>query len=131
MIKNITSGCQLISIIVTEELEKDGMQSLTDEGLPLQVVCASFGSEHRIGRHSHPSVCRVIDSTMECLIVREGKVLVDFYDDNQEYICSQAAGAGDLILFVSGGHGLRFLEPSKILEVRQGPYNKDLDKLRF
>ena len=38
---------------------------------------------------------------------------------------------GDVILLAYGGHGLYMLEESEIIEVKQGPYADDLDKIRF
>ena len=38
---------------------------------------------------------------------------------------------GDVILLVSGGHGFEMLEESEIIEVKQGPYAGEEDKVRF
>jgi hypothetical protein len=32
---------------------------------------------------------------------------------------------------MSGGHGLKLLEESKFIEVKQGPYDEKTDKVRF
>ena len=56
---------------------------------------------------------------------------VDFYTDQKDYLESRILSAGDIILLASGGHGFEFLEPSEMIEVKQGPYTSDLDKTRF
>ena len=38
---------------------------------------------------------------------------------------------GDIILLASGGHGFKMIEDSEIIEVKQGPYAGELDKVRF
>ena len=38
---------------------------------------------------------------------------------------------GDVILLSDGGHGFKMLEPSEIIEVKQGPYCGEMDKVRF
>ena len=38
---------------------------------------------------------------------------------------------GDVILLADGGHGFKMLEPSEIIEVKQGPYCGEQDKVRF
>ena len=39
--------------------------------------------------------------------------------------------AGDVILLADGGHGFKMLEQSEIIEVKQGPYCGERDKVRF
>ena len=60
-----------------------------------------------------------------------GKVRVDFYDDVQNYLESHILKQGDVILLAYGGHGFEMLEPSEMIEVKQGPYAGDGDKTRF
>jgi mannose-6-phosphate isomerase-like protein (cupin superfamily) len=69
--------------------------------------------------------------TLEVLYIRSGKVAIDFYSDEQEYIGQRVLSAGDVILLVSGGHGFKMLEPTEMIEVKQGPYAGDEDKTRF
>ena len=38
---------------------------------------------------------------------------------------------GDVILLIAGGHGFFFYEPSELIEVKQGPFMGELDKVRF
>jgi hypothetical protein len=56
---------------------------------------------------------------------------VDFYDNEQNYIKSTILYSGDVILLADGGHGFKMLEPSEIIEVKQGPYSEEIDKVRF
>ena len=44
---------------------------------------------------------------------------------------SQILNKGDIILLAFGGHGFVMLEKSEIIEVKQGPYAGDKDKVRF
>ena len=69
--------------------------------------------------------------TQETLFIRSGKVRVDFYSNDQHYVRSTILVSGDVILLSAGGHGLEILEPSEIIEVKQGPYDADKDKVRF
>ena len=56
------------------------------------------------------------------LFIKNGKVRVDFYDDEQNYLESRILLKGDVILLAFGGHGFEMLESSEIIEVKQGPY---------
>ena len=69
--------------------------------------------------------------TQEVLFIKSGKVRVDFYSNEQEYLESRILNAGDVILLADGGHGFKMLAPSEIIEVKQGPYCGEMDKVRF
>ncbi|MCZ2140280.1 MAG: hypothetical protein LC096_02690, partial [Bacteroidia bacterium] len=49
----------------------------------------------------------------------------------QYYIKSTILHTGDVILLSDGGHGFKMLEESEIIEVKQGPYCGEQDKVRF
>jgi len=58
-------------------------------------------------------------------------VRVDFYDDEQNYLESHLLEAGDVILLAGGGHGFEILEEAEMIEVKQGPYMGEGEKIRF
>jgi len=64
-------------------------------------------------------------------MIRKGRLRVDFYDRNQERLESRTLEAGDVILLASGGHGFEALEACEMIEVKQGPYLGDEDKILF
>jgi len=84
-----------------------------------------------IQSHVHNPVSREVRFTREVLIVKSGKLRVDLYDDDQQYVESAILGPGDIILLASGGHGFEMLEETEMIEVKQGPYAGDGDKTRF
>jgi hypothetical protein len=65
------------------------------------------------------------------LLIKRGRLRVDFYDDDQHYLESRILEAGDVILLATGGHGFEVLEEVEMIEVKQGPYAGDQDKTRF
>jgi hypothetical protein len=65
------------------------------------------------------------------LFIKRGRVRVDFYDEQQQYLDSRDLTAGDVILLARGGHGFHMLEDCEIVEVKQGPYVGENDKIRF
>jgi len=81
--------------------------------------------------HVHQPVAREVHFTKEVLFIKSGKVRVDFYDEDQMYLESRILKQGDVILLAFGGHGFEMLEASEIIEVKQGPYAGDEDKVRF
>ena len=84
-----------------------------------------------IQAHRHKQVKREVLYTQEVLVIKSGKLKVNFYDDNEKYLESCVLGKGDIILLASGGHGFEILEDLEMVEVKQGPYSPDDDKVRF
>ena len=74
-------------------------------------------------------VHRAVSKTLEVLFVRKGRLRVDLYDDNRNYVESRVLAGGDVILLVSGGHGFQTLEPVEMFEVKQGPFAGVEDKI--
>ena len=56
---------------------------------------------------------------------------VDYYDDDRNYLESRVLNQGDVALLAYGGHGFEMLEDSEMIEVKQGPYVGEMDKVRF
>lgn len=77
----------------------------------------------------HP--CCVMSNTARKCCSSSGRVRVDFYSEEQQYLESAVLEAGDVILLAFGGHGFEMLEETEIIEVKQGPYAGDRDKTRF
>ena len=86
---------------------------------------------YKVDPHVHNVVPRNIELTQEVLFIKSGRVRVDFYDQKHAYLESRELGAGDVILLAHGGHGFTMLEASEMIEVKQGPYASDKDKVRF
>jgi mannose-6-phosphate isomerase-like protein (cupin superfamily) len=84
-----------------------------------------------IDPHIHKNIERQVFYTQEVLIIKEGKLKVDFFDDKKKYLDSRILSKGDLILLIKGGHGFEVLEDIKMIEVKQGPYLGENDKIRF
>ena len=79
----------------------------------------------------HNKVSREVFYTQEVLFIKSGKVRIDFYDDEKNYLQSRTLNKGDIILLAFGGHGFEMIENSEIIEVKQGPYCGEKDKERF
>jgi mannose-6-phosphate isomerase-like protein (cupin superfamily) len=86
---------------------------------------------YSIAPHRHNLVERKVSLTQEVLYVKSGKVRVDFYNDEQLYLESRVLEKGDVILLAAGGHGFEMLDDSEMIEVKQGPYCGEEDKVRF
>ena len=122
---------QIFAIIIRSDYEQSGIQFFTPPEFSQQLAYMKHEKGEIIEPHVHNEVNREIVRTQEVLIVKSGKVQVDLYTSENEYWNSYILGAGDLILLASGGHGFEILEPTEMIEIKQGPYLGDDDKVRF
>jgi mannose-6-phosphate isomerase-like protein (cupin superfamily) len=121
----------LVAILLKAEYDEPGIQFFTSSELSQQLASMSYGPGKVIAAHTHRPVRREVLYTQEALFIRKGKLRVDFYGPEQEYRCSRILQAGDVILLIAGGHGFEVLEELNMVEVKQGPYAGDLDKIVF
>jgi mannose-6-phosphate isomerase-like protein (cupin superfamily) len=131
MIQHIIHNHQLLSIIIRRNFEKNGIEFFTPDDFSQQLAYMKRPKDYVIPPHVHNPVLREVRLTQEVLFIKSGKVRVDFYDDDKNYLESTVVEAGDVILLAHGGHGFEMLEESEIIEVKQGPYAGEMDKVRF
>ena len=131
MIEHITQGDLLIAIIIRWKFKKDGIEFFTPGTFSQQIGYMNRPSGYVIPPHVHNPVLREVEYTAEVLFIKSGKLRVDFYSPSQEYLESTILEHGDVILLAHGGHGFEMLEPTEIIEVKQGPFAGDRDKTRF
>lgn len=131
MLENIIYNEKFLSVIIRANYKADGIEFFTPDDFSQQLAYMNRKKEYVIPPHTHNEVKRDISLTQEVLFIKSGKVRVDFYDDNRVYLKSCVLEKGDVILLAAGGHGFEMLEDSEIIEVKQGPYAGEMDKVRF
>ena len=131
MIENVEFKQKILSIIIRSNYKTDGIKFFTPNEFSQQLGYMKRPKGYIIEPHIHNIVYRQVSLTKEVLFIKSGKVRVDFYDDEKNYFESRILFNGDIILLASGGHGFEMLEPSEMIEVKQGPFMGDEDKTRF
>lgn len=131
MIEQIIHTNQLLAIIIRSNFNKSGIHFLTPDSFSQQLAYMQHPAGKLIEPHVHNRVHREVFYTQEVLFLKRGRLRVDFYDDERNYLESRVLDAGDTILLASGGHGFEALEEIEMIEVKQGPYTGDADKTRF
>jgi mannose-6-phosphate isomerase-like protein (cupin superfamily) len=120
-----------LALILRRSFKREGIEFLTANDYSQQLGYMNRPAGYTIPPHVHNPVAREVRFTKEVLFVKSGRVRVDFYSDAQAYIESTILEAGDVILLAFGGHGFQMLEPTEMIEVKQGPYVGEQDKTRF
>lgn len=131
MLECVTHEDITIAIIIRSSYEQEGIRFFTSDDFSQQLAYMKRPEGYSITPHIHCRVNREVQLTQEVLFIKKGKVQIDFFDNDQCFLQSKTLKTGDVILLAAGGHGLTFLEQSEIIEVKQGPYIQDKDKIRF
>jgi mannose-6-phosphate isomerase-like protein (cupin superfamily) len=131
MIDRITNEKKELALIIRRSFYSEGIEFFTPDNYSQQIGYMNRPLGYVIPPHVHNPVARQVEYTKEVLFIRSGSLRVDFYSDEQVYLESTILYTGDVILLAYGGHGFEMLEPTEIIEVKQGPYAGDQDKTRF
>lgn len=120
-----------LAIIIRSNFKHEGIKFFTPQDYSQQLGYMNRPKGYIIKPHSHKKIKRNVENTNEVLFIKKGKLKVDFYNYDNNFIESRELNKGDIILLISGGHGFEILEDSEIFEVKQGPYAGDDDKILF
>jgi mannose-6-phosphate isomerase-like protein (cupin superfamily) len=130
-IERIVDGEQMLCCIIRASFVPEKTTFLTPPEYKQQVGYVVYPAGGEIARHVHRPLERRLVGTSEVLVVKQGRCLMDIYNDDCELVATRELGPGDVMLMVGGGHGFRMLEDTVLLEVKQGPYTGIDEKERF
>lgn len=131
MIEPINHNGHMLALILRANYHANGIQFFTPNDFSQQLGYMNRPAGYVIPPHVHNPVVREVQYTKEVLFIKSGRLRVDFYSEEQIYLESTILETGDVIMLAYGGHGFEMLEPTEIIEVKQGPYAGDQDKTRF
>lgn len=130
-IEKIVHNDCMLAMIIRNDFVEPGISFFTPDSFSQQLAYMNHPAGKTIQRHYHNEVRREVHYTQEVLIIKRGKLKVNFYDKEQAYLESKILSKGDIILLSDGGHGFEVLEDLEMFEVKQGPYAGEGDKTRF
>ncbi|MBE7704858.1 MAG: hypothetical protein E7Z90_03480 [Cyanobacteria bacterium SIG29] len=131
MIKNFYYKNKQIALVIKNSYSNEGIKFFTQDDSAQQIAYMSHPKNAVIKAHIHNKVQRKVSHTQETLIIKKGKLRLDLYSQEKEYIESTILETGDIVFLAYGGHGLKCLEDVSMIEVKQGPYLGVNDKERF
>ncbi len=130
-VETIVDNLEPIALIIRAGYDKPGLHFFTPPSFSQQVAFIRHPKGKKIPPHVHNLIYRQVIHTQEVLIIRNGRVKIDLYSSQKEFIISRTLETGDVILLCGGGHSLEMLEDSAMIEVKQGPYAAEHDKSIF
>lgn len=133
MIENINSDKECLALVISKDFGSYGSHFATSLENPLQVGVIERGAGDVIASHKHmPIQMNHSGIRQEFLHVMTGKVRVTFFDAEGQQVTERTLGQGDSLLQMSGGHGFHFEEPTRLIEVKLGPYSTtENDKQKY
>src|SRR4249920_4210103 len=88
----------MLAFIVRDEFSKPGVSFFTPHDLSQQLAYMQHPAGKVIDPHVHNPVSRTVTYTQETLFIKRGRLRVDFFDDQRNYLESRELRAGDVIL---------------------------------
>jgi hypothetical protein len=122
---------ELLAILVHKEASLNAASVLfaTEPNNLLQVGFFQYKQGHIVREHRHLPKKRPAyqGPTQEVLIIRKGRLAVDFYQclpsGYNPYVGRKILYEGDVIILLSGGHGFEAFDDTELIEVKDGPYS--------
>lgn len=125
-------GGAIRAVIIKSSMNDDGIYFATEKDDEMQLGVMNYEAGHIIKPHFHKKIKRTLWYTSECLHIDSGRVLVEFFNEDGGKVSEVLLEGGDTILILEGGHGIKILQPSRIIESKTGPYiDHDADKTVF
>jgi len=124
-VRTVHDGRVVIALVIPADAPADGVRFITPPSYPFQVGILVHKNGTVLEAHGHKKLKIEMDVFQEILVVQSGRVAVALYGLQAQLLETVELQAGDAILFVDGGHGIRMLTDARILEVKQGPYPGD------
>ena len=121
-IEKRTYGTKVLAIILRNDFNKEGVNFISPEEYPLQMGVHLRKQGESVEAHIHKPFKNISEIiSQEIFYVVYGKVQVDLFESGKK-VDSCILRGGDTILLAFSGHGVKFLEDTKMVEIKQGPY---------
>ena len=109
-----------------------GVNFVTKNKDLLQLGFISHKKKHLIKPHIHKKKKRIINYCTEVLLIKKGVLKIQFYNEKGINIKKdKKLYKDDIIILFKGGHGFEVIKDCKVIEIKQGPYKKQTDKVLF
>jgi hypothetical protein len=131
LVEEITHEGECLAYVVRAAYAPGKTTFITPDERVQQIGFIVYPAGGEVQAHTHRPIQRNIVGTGEVILVRSGRCHVDIFTDERELVTTRELAAGDVVSMVSGGHGFRMIEPTVLLEVKQGPYIEADEKDRF
>tara|TARA_B100000767_G_scaffold47122_1_gene41795 strand:+ start:199 stop:615 length:417 start_codon:yes stop_codon:yes gene_type:complete len=131
-IKNIFVDKKIVAKVFKYQNKSfKGIEFFTANNLNMQIGLMGHSKNHIIKPHFHINRKKIVKQMSELLIIFSGQLKVYFYNKKKLRDKSLILNKKDMILLISGGHGFKALKKLEMLEIKQGPFIGEKDKIRL
>ena len=132
LVKDIIVDKKIVAkVFKYKNIKFKGIKFFTPSDLNMQIGSMSHSKNHIIKPHFHINRKKIIKQMSELLIIFSGQLKVYFYNKNKLRAKSVIINKKDMILLISGGHGFKVLKKLEMLEIKQGPFIGEKDKMKL
>ena len=138
-VKRIEHNHKILAIVISSGIfsemseQNKELEFATPDEFPFQIGAQNWKSGKMIKGHFHLPFEKLEHfPVQEFFYVVSGKVRIDLYDEreNDAKVSEIIVAAGDAVV-LNAGHGMEALEPSQLVELKQGPYRGREYEKRF
>ena len=120
---------KIIAIIIRNNFNPQGIEFVTPNESLFQVGVHNQEKGAKSEAHHHLKMKELKDiNPQEFFYIERGRVKVELFNSQNKKISEVILGKGDSILLFEG-HSVEFLEDSKMIEVKQGPFRGAKEKV--
>jgi mannose-6-phosphate isomerase-like protein (cupin superfamily) len=127
----VKQGDEIYAIVLRRDFRRPGPNFFTPGEFSQQLGLLVHPKGRVVKRHRHKLVKREIFRTQEVLVLLDGRIRVELFDEEGGKLRTVILKPGDSILLARGGHRVTVLDDARIIEVKQGPYAGFDDKEFF
>ena len=121
---------EVLAIVANSTEIKDKLSFISPKEFPLQVGVHNKEKDFFIEAHEHIPFDKLENlKSQEIFYIASGKAEVGLYHGGKK-VASRIIKEGDLMI-LNSGHDLKFLEDTKLIEVKQGPYREKENEKRY
>jgi len=121
-VEKVEKEGRLLATVVKSNFEPSGIHFFTPNYFGLQTAIQLRTPDQPVGAHKHHPFEKIDNlEVQEVFFIYEGKVELKLFDEKHKELKNFVLEKGDLAI-LNTGHAMNFLEPTKFLEIKQGPY---------
>ncbi len=111
-----------VALIVRNNYAPHNTEFITPSEYNQQLGFVVYKKGEEVATHMHLPIERTTRGTSEVIILRKGKAVVNLYKTDKTFVGERTLNSGDVILLINGWHGIKFIEDTVLMEIKQGPY---------
>ncbi len=119
-VEKIEEDGMLLALVIRARFSNPGLNFFTPEAFPFQLGIHLRKKNEFVKPHQHSPFKALNIPAQEFFYLEKGKVEIEVFADKKS-IKKTILEKGDMML-LNCGHSIRFLEDSKLIELKQGPY---------